>query len=75
VSFCEFSTPLSFAVCNFYECTVYVSVSRCHKAGDCQSGDSAAAPEITSHSPGDVYQELSMTSRTEPVYNQLQRSP
>jgi len=49
--------------------------SRHHKAGDRQSGDSAAAPEITSHSPGDAYQELNMTSRIEPVYNQLQRSP
>jgi len=53
---------------------VGVLVSRRHRAKGRQSGDSAAAPGITSHSPGDAYQELNMTSRTEPVYNQLERA-
>jgi len=49
-------------------------VSRRHRTKDHQPGDSAAAPGITSHSPGDAYQELNMTSRAAPIYNQLQHS-
>jgi len=53
---------------------VPVLVTRRNRAGDRQTNDSAAAPEITSHSPDNAYEELNMTSRTEPLYKELQRS-
>lgn len=50
-------------------------MSRRHKAKDRQTGELAVAPVTTSHSAGDAYQELNMMSRTQPVYNQLERAP
>jgi len=51
--------------------TVLYLASRHHRQTD---GESAAATAMTTNPrSGDAYEELNMSSRTEPVYNQLAR--